>query len=158
MWVYLYICEYIEKYICGLKVGVPIICECTLYVGIYGSKFSSVGSNTNTTPQNCPSQALILDSGHGCSNSDVQKFSPVGLNTNIFPWNSPTQKQNSFIPLSTKWGTQEMAHRLQNPKWKGRPCGVCVGGSSQVFHVGTSCMCPKVKVFRRRFMIQLHKD
>ncbi len=39
MWVYLYTCGYAEKYhICGLKVGVGIICGCPLYVGIYGSR------------------------------------------------------------------------------------------------------------------------
>ncbi len=38
MWVYnLYICGFVEKYyICGLKVGVCIICGCALYMGIYG--------------------------------------------------------------------------------------------------------------------------
>ena len=35
--IFIYICGYVEKcYICGLKVGVCIICGCTLYVGIYG--------------------------------------------------------------------------------------------------------------------------
>ena len=47
MWVYLYIYIYmwvVEKcYICGLKVGVCIICECALHVGIYGtSRLNSV--------------------------------------------------------------------------------------------------------------------
>ncbi len=38
MWVYLYICGYVEKYyICGVKAGVCIICGCALYVGIYGT-------------------------------------------------------------------------------------------------------------------------
>ncbi len=38
IWVYLYICGYVEKYhICGLKVGVHIICGYALYMGIYGN-------------------------------------------------------------------------------------------------------------------------
>ncbi len=40
MWVYVYVCGYVEKYhICGLKVGVRIICGYPLYVGIYGTRF-----------------------------------------------------------------------------------------------------------------------
>ncbi len=44
MWVYLYMCGCVEKYhICGLKVGVGVICGCPLYMGIYG-KYTGVSA------------------------------------------------------------------------------------------------------------------